>query len=104
MIISGHYALAANNVAANDQISCSAYRGWPTPSLTLVEPIILKPMGKQRSSIVHWELCFGVQLANISSLGIIYKLFQAEFAYNKQLIGVQCVVLSILFMGLILEH
>jgi hypothetical protein len=24
MIISGHYALAANNVAANDQISCSA--------------------------------------------------------------------------------
>jgi hypothetical protein len=23
MIISGHYALAANNVAANDQISCS---------------------------------------------------------------------------------
>jgi hypothetical protein len=23
MIISGHYVLAANNVAANDQISCS---------------------------------------------------------------------------------
>jgi len=23
MIISGHYALAANNVAANDQITCS---------------------------------------------------------------------------------
>jgi hypothetical protein len=23
MIMSGHYALAANNVAANDQISCS---------------------------------------------------------------------------------
>jgi hypothetical protein len=25
MIISGHYALTANNVAANDQISCSIY-------------------------------------------------------------------------------